>query len=75
MSIRKIRVTLDSIAIEEAVDYILEQYYGLNPRLQQWEVEYVDTEDLMQVKLLVDVYDEDWDEAKVEEDFVEVIDD
>jgi hypothetical protein len=75
MSIRKIRVTLDSIAIEEAVDHILEQYYGLHPRLQQWEVEYVDAEDLRQVKLLVEVYDTEWDESKVEEDFVEVIDD
>jgi hypothetical protein len=75
MDTRKIRVTFDSISIEEAVDHILEQYYGLNPRLQQWEVEYVDTEDLMQVKLLVEVNDPEWDESKVEEDFVEVIDD
>ena len=74
MSTRKIRVDLTDIMLEEAVDFILENYYGLDPSEQSWEVEKVD-QDLTKVKLLVDVYDEDWDETEVYVDFVEVIDD
>jgi hypothetical protein len=74
MNIRKIRVTFSDIMVEEAINYILEEYYNLDPSKQRWDIDYV-SGDLMDVKLYVSVFDPDWDESKVEEDFVEVIDD
>jgi hypothetical protein len=74
MNIRKIRVTLDSLMIEEAIDYILEQYYNLDPSRQNWNIENIN-DDLEEVELEVTIVDPEWDESKVEEDFVEVIDD